>query len=53
VVDKAADSRGVQSEPLAELSLEAVQKALEAMPPQARADLLMKAAMARPIPIRA
>jgi hypothetical protein len=53
VVDKAADARGVQSEPLAELSLEAVQKALEAMPPQARADLLMKAAMARPIPIRA
>jgi hypothetical protein len=53
VVDKAADARGVQSEPLAELSLEAVQKALDAMPPQARADLLMKAAMARPIPIRA
>jgi hypothetical protein len=53
VVDKAADARGVQSEPLADLSLEAVQKALDAMPPQARADLLMKAAMARPIPIRA
>jgi hypothetical protein len=53
VVDKAADARGVQSEPLADLSLEAVQKALDAMPAQARADLLMKAAMARPIPIRA
>ncbi len=53
VVDKAADARGVQSEPLADLSLEAVQKALDAMPPQARADLLMKAAMARPISIRA
>jgi hypothetical protein len=53
VVDKAADARGVQSEPLADLSLDAVQKVLDAMPPQARADLLMKAAMARPIPIRA
>jgi hypothetical protein len=53
VVDKAADARGVQSEALADLSLEAVQKVLDAMPPQARADLLMKAAMARPIPIRA
>jgi hypothetical protein len=53
VVDKSADARGFQAEPSADLSLEAVQKALEAMPPQARADLLMKAAMARPIPIRA
>jgi hypothetical protein len=53
VVDKAADARGVQSEPSADLSLEAVQKALDAMPAEARADLLMKAAMARPILIRA
>jgi len=53
VVDKAADARGVQTESLAELSLDAVQKVLDAMPAQARADLLMKAAMARPIPIRA
>jgi hypothetical protein len=53
VVDKAADSRGVQFESSPELTLDAVQKALDAMPAQARADLLMKAAMARPIPIRA
>jgi hypothetical protein len=53
VVDKSADARGVQAEPSADLSLEAVQKVLDALPPQARADLLMKAAMARPIPIRA
>jgi hypothetical protein len=53
VVDKAADARGVQFDALADLSLEAVQKVLDAMPTQARADLLMKAAMARPMPIRA
>jgi hypothetical protein len=53
VVDKATDARGVQSSPEADLSLEAVQKALDAMPAKDRADLLMKAAMARPIPIRA
>jgi hypothetical protein len=53
VVDRCADARGVQSSPEVDLSLEAVQKALDAMPAKARADLLMKAAMARPIPIRA
>jgi hypothetical protein len=53
LVDKSADARGVPSETPTELSLDAVQRALDAMPPQARADLLMKAAMARPIPIRA
>jgi hypothetical protein len=53
VVDKTTDARGAAAEPQAELSLDAVQKVLDAMTPQARADLLMKAAMARPIPIRA
>jgi hypothetical protein len=52
-VEKAADARGFQAEALGELSLDAVQRVLDAMPAQARADLLMKAAMARPIPIRA
>jgi hypothetical protein len=53
VVDKSTDARGAPAEPQAELSLDDVQKVLEAMAPRARADLLMKAAMARPIPIRA
>ena len=52
-IDKSADARGAQAEPPADVSLDAVQKWLDAMAPQARADLLMKAAMARPIPIRA
>jgi len=53
VVEKSADARGGHTPDDADLSLDAVQKVLDAMPPQARADLLMKAAMARPIPIRA